>query len=127
MNEEELQDKIEKGLAGNSADDNAYRRVFDALKREPTFQLPADFAGAVLRKRQPAKPVEAGREIFWIYAGIAAFVIAAGISIFLTGFTLNFGVLRFLPSHAGLVIFGIAFIIALQWVDKRFIKRSSFN
>ena len=126
MSDEELQDKIEKGFIGDSLDDTAYRRVFDTLKKEPSFQVPANFAANVIRSMQPAQPTQS-RDIFWMVTGVFAFTIVAGISMVLTEFKFDFGELRFISSYSGLIIFGIVFILALQWIDKRLIKGAAFN
>ena len=124
MTDEELQNSIEKGFAGQGSDEEAYRRVFDTLKREPSFKLPSDFAGKVIRSLQPVPQPSAIRELAWLYVGLISFVIAAGIAIFLTGFTINLGVLKFISGYPGLILFGALFILALQWIDKRFVKKS---
>ncbi|HRI77903.1 MAG TPA: hypothetical protein PLR06_00075 [Cyclobacteriaceae bacterium] len=127
MSEEEIQNKIENGWVGEGPDAKAYQRIFDVLKKEPDFQLPADFADSVIAKWQPAQITSSSREIFWIFIGVAAFTIVLGIAVVLTEFTLNFGALKFLSDHSGLMIFGIVFVLTLQWIDKRFVKRTSFN
>ena len=77
----------------------------------------------VIHSMQPAQ----SREIFWMVTGVFAFIIVAGISMVLTEFKFDFGVLRFISSYSGLIIFGTVFILALQWIDKRFIKGAAFN
>ncbi len=123
MTDEESQNRIEKGIAGEGLDDQAYRRVFAVLKREPSYQLPPDFAAKVIRSMQLAPQQYTTLEFIWLYTGLIAFVIAAGITIFLTGFEINLGVLKFLSSYPGLIVFGALFILALQWIDKRFVKK----
>lgn len=53
--DEELQNKIEQGLAESNADAQAYKQVFKILKRDPEFNLPIQFADrlvSVLEKKE---------------------------------------------------------------------------
>ena len=124
MTDEELQNSIESGVRDESLDGKAYRRVFDALRKEPTYQLPSNFAIEVIRRMQPVQQTSTIRETVWLYAGIIAFIVAAGIAIFLTDFKINFGALTFISSYPGLIIFGALFILSLQWVDKKLVRKS---
>lgn len=123
MTDEELQNSIERGLAGQGPDGEAYRRVFDALKKEPSFKLSSDFASKVIQNR-PQRTTTS--ELTWLYVGLFSFVIVAGIAIFLTGFKLDPGVLNFISGYRGLIAFGALFILTLQWIDKRFVKKPTF-
>lgn len=44
LEDEEIQNKIEQGLAETSADAQAYLHVFKVLKKDPEFNLPIQFA-----------------------------------------------------------------------------------
>ena len=123
MTDEELQNNIEKGFAGQESDGEAYRRVFDALKREPSFKLSSDFADKVIRNRHGVPHSSATRELVWLYVGLFSFIVVAGIAIFLTGFKINLGVLKFISGFRGLIVFGVMFILALQWIDRRFVRK----
>ncbi len=76
---------------------------------------------------QLAPQQSAIHEFIWLYAGLIAFVVAAGITIFLTGFKINLGVLKFISSYPGLIVFGALFILALQWIDRRFVKKPTVS
>jgi hypothetical protein len=118
--EEKLQHQIEKGLVNESEDARAYQRVFDALKKEPDFHVSLPFADrivALIEKR------EEKRDYWWMAAGIFLTVIALIVSLALTSAHWSAGVFTFLSGYPGLVVFGIAFIILLQWVDKKVIKK----
>jgi hypothetical protein len=118
--EEELQHQIEKGLVIESDDARAYQRVFDALKKEPDFHVSLPFADRVLAIIEKK---EEKRDYWWMAAGIFLTVIALVVSLALTSAHWTAGVFTFLSGYPGLVAFGIAFILLLQWVDKKVIKK----
>ena len=118
--EEELQNQIEKGLVNESDDARAYQRVFDTLKKEPDFHVSLSFADrlvALIEKK------EEKRDYWWMAAGIFLTVVALIVSLVLTSPHWNAGVFTFLSGYPGLVVFGIAFILLLHWVDKKVIKK----
>ena len=118
--EEDLQRSLERDIPGSAdKDSQAYRLVFDALQREPEFQLSAKFSDNVLQRLAVAR----GRDQYtWFAIVILGFVIAAGVSIALTGFRPDFGFLRHISKYSGLFAFGAVFIIFLQWVDKKLVR-----
>ncbi|MEJ0054494.1 MAG: hypothetical protein WDN75_01905 [Bacteroidota bacterium] len=119
--DENLQNEIERGDASiNGIEAKAYRRVFDALKKEPDFSLPANFADHVIVRMEARK--ESSRDFLWMGAGVVGFVIAAIISVLLTNFKFDFGVFKFMAGYPGLVAFGVVFILGLQWLDKKLIR-----
>jgi hypothetical protein len=122
MNEEDIQTSMDNN---NPSDDRAYRIVFNALKQEPGYRLPSNFADGVLRRMGPATSKSSSQEMIWLYLGIGAFVVAAGVAIALTGFKIHVGAFRFVSGYSGLFIFGAAFILALQWIDRNFIRKHS--
>ncbi len=118
--EEELQHQIENGLVNESDDARAYQRVFDALKKEPDFHISFHFADrlvALIEKK------EEKRDYWWMAAGIFLTVIALIVSLVLTSPHWNAGVFTFLSGYPGLVVFGIAFILLLHWVDKKVVRK----
>ena len=121
MTDEELQDIVEKGSQGHGADERAYRRVFDTLKREPSLELSAGFASRVVSKLQYKS---SRSDVTWLAVGITSFLIAMIVAIALTGFTLNWGVFKFISGYPGLIAFGIAFVLMLQWIDKKVVRKS---
>ena len=125
MSEEELQNSIERGLAGNGPGELAYRTVFSALKQSPSYQLPSDFADRVLHRMEAVAEKSSSRELVWLYVGLISFIIAAGIAIAMTGFKINFGALKFISGYSGLLIFGAAFILGLNWLDKKIIHKTA--
>jgi len=119
--EEELQNQIEKGLVDESSEDaRAYQRVFDALKKEPDFHVSLPFADRLLAL---VDKKEEQRDYWWIAAGIFLIVIALIISLVLTSAHWTSGVFTFVSGYPGLIGFGVAFILLLQWVDRKVIKK----
>lgn len=119
--EEQLQHQIENGLVNDSNEDSrAYQRVFDALKKEPDFHVSLPFADRVvaLIEKKDEK-----RDYFWMAAGIFLIVVTLIVSLVLAKVRWTAGVFSFLSGYSGLIIFGIAFILLLQWVDKKIIHK----
>lgn len=120
--DEELQAEIEKGHAGgDSPDSKAYQKVFDALKKEP-YQLPATFADSVVSRIQASSP-GLSNDYFWFGLGIFTFITAALIATTMTDFKISFGAFKFVSGYSGLLLFGLAFILLIQWFDKQFVRR----
>lgn len=121
MTEEQLQQNIEEGLPIKSdADALAYRKVFDALRKEPTYALPPNFARSVVdRLLQMRARKEQRRDNLWLVLGVILIAIAMVVTIALTDFNPNVGVFTFLKSYGGLLLFGVAFVLLLNWVEKR--------
>jgi hypothetical protein len=119
--DEELQNQIEKSaLLGNDPDAYAYKKVFAALKQEPDFQLPVNFADKVVQKIEAKK--ELSVDFLWFGIGIFLFALAAIVAIVLTNFKVSFGTLKFISGYPGLFIFGFVFILFIQWLDKKLVQ-----
>lgn len=118
--EEELQHQIENGIVNESDDARAYQRVFDALKKEPDFHVSLPFADRVLAIIEKK---EEKRDYWWMAVGIFLTVIALIVSLVLTSAHWTAGAFTFLSGYPGLVAFGISFILLLQWVDKKVIRK----
>ncbi len=123
MTDEELQSSIERGDPLKSWDTAAYKRIFHALQREPDFVLPATFANSVI-SRLGASPIRDSKDMFWLYAGVTACLITLVVAILLTDFTFTFGTFRFISGYPGLIAFAIGFILGLQWLDRRFVRKA---
>jgi hypothetical protein len=121
MKDEELQDQIEKASSSvDGVDAYAYKKVFDVLKQEPDFHLPVNFADQVISRIETKK--DSSRDFLWFGIGIFMFAIAAIVAILLTDFKVSFGTFKFIAGYPGLFIFGLAFILALQWLDKKLVR-----
>ena len=119
--EEELQSQIEKQLNAEGIDASSYRKIFNVLKKEPTYSLPAAFSDDIIKRIEMTRPSTSSDRL-WFVLGIAGFVVAALVTILLTGFKLSAGTFKFLSGYSGLLIFGIAFVLLLQFFDKKFIR-----
>ena len=119
--DEELQNQIEQGLRNQDSDDaHAYQRVFNSLKKEPYFHVSLPFADrivALIEKKEERK------DYWWIAAGIFLSVIALIIALALTKVNWTTGAFTFISEYYGLVLFGIAFILLLQWIDKKVVRK----
>jgi hypothetical protein len=119
MKDEELQNKIEAGIPVQSDDGEAYRHVFTALKQEPAFHVSLPFADRILAKIEKR---EEQRDFRWLAFGIFLSVVALIVVLVITN-AWTVGVFSFISGYPGLVVFGIAFILFLQWVDKRVLRK----
>jgi hypothetical protein len=123
--EQELQNDIEKGLAGDhTLDTKAYSLVFSALKKEPDYHVALPFADRIILFLEKK---EEKRDYWWMGVGIFLSVIALIVTLAITQTQWTAGVFTFLSGYSGLVVFGIAFILLLHWVDKRVIKKHLVN
>lgn len=128
INEEELQKSIETGSAAeaNAADVDAYKKVFRALRKEPEIALSHNFADKIIARIIEKQKREEAKDLFWFGTGLFFLIVAFIATILYTGFSMNLGFLKDMSGYAGLLIFGIAFILVLHWIDKRilFSKKS---
>lgn len=123
MNDEELQRQIEQNAPVTGAEGRIYKSIFETLRREPDFNLSHSFADRVISRIESAK--ESKTELIWMGVGIFSFMIAALVAALMSNYELNFGVMKFISGYPGLVAFGITLILALQWIDKKFVRKSS--
>jgi len=125
--EESLQQQLEEGkLLSANAETRAYQKVFDALKQEPAFELPLHFEDCILQKIEANEKHAERRETYWLVAGVVSLVIAAIIGAVLVGFKPSFGAFAFLSRYTGLFVFAVAFILLLQWLDRKIVHRTTY-
>lgn len=122
--DEELQKKIEGGVTPDNEDldTRAYQKVFRALKKDPGYEIPGQFAENVLHRVVSKEKKGLFNDYFWFFAGILFVLISSIVTIMLTGFRLNFGFLTQMSDYKGLALFGIVFIIFINWLDKRLVR-----
>jgi hypothetical protein len=131
MSDEELQQNIEAGRNQDSSlEAEAYRKVFSALQREVDFTLSPSFINRVIQKIETQKNKEASRERWWFFGGLFIFLIGFVVALTQIDFTsVDFkpgvGVYTFITGYKGLIVFGVLFILALNYIDKKFIKPAS--
>jgi hypothetical protein len=119
--DEELQHQIDQGLINESSEDaRAYQRIFDVLKKEPEFHVSLPFADRIV---DLIEKKEVKQDYFWMAAGIFLIVVTLIVSLALAEIHWTAGVFTFISGYSGLIIFGIIFILLLQWLDKKIIKK----
>jgi hypothetical protein len=99
--------------------------VDQALRKEPAFKLSVGFADRVLMQLEARRAQADARDWIWLGLGLLGFVIAAVVGIILSGFSPSLGALTFLSNHGSLLVFGIVFIVILQWIDRRFVRKNA--
>lgn len=124
--DEELQNQFERGDFSNEGiDAQAYQKVFGVLKREPEYTLPVYFADRLVTLiESKEKDKEVSRDNFWLGLGLFSFVITLMLALALTDFKLSWGAFRFFAGYPGLICFAIAFILFLNWIDKKIIRKA---
>ena len=123
--DEELQNKIDRNdFTGEGIDAQAYQKVFDAVKREPEFTLPVYFADrliTLIESKEKAK--EVSNDNLWLGLGFFLFAVASIVVFGLTDFKMSVGAFEFFAGYPGLIVFAIAFILLLNWLDKKVIRK----
>ncbi len=120
--DEELQKKILAGGADDSADGLAYRKVFHAISTEPNFNLPINFADTVIKQIENREAKSVAYDLRWLAVGIFVLLLGAVVGGVLSGFKPSFGAFKFWASYPGLFVFSLAFILFLQWLDKKLVN-----
>ena len=113
------QQRAEAGQAPVSADERAYQHIFRALQKSPGSALPPGFADRVMQRIMQRQAAYNRAERAWFAVGVAVFVLAALVSVLLTGFRFQ---LTFLDPVKGLILTGIVMAVLFQWIDKRWIR-----
>lgn len=122
--EEEMQNRIANGKAGESADEIAYQAIFRALAKEQSSEIAPGIADRVILRLQKNK--EARKSSFDLIMAIMGgflFLIGLVVTIVVTGFRPDFGFLKAISDFKGLFIFGIAFIIVINILDKQLMRK----
>jgi len=119
--DEELQNRIERGnFSDDTLDQKAYQQVFASLKKEP-YVLPSSFADQVINRIENKSTLS--KDYLWFGLGLLLLVGGAIFAAVQSDFKLNFGVLRLPSGYTGLIVFGLAFILLLHYLDKQLIQR----
>jgi hypothetical protein len=128
MSDEELQKDIEAGGSLNSSmDAEAYQKVFKSLQREVDFTLPSAFTDRVIQKIELQEKRDASREQWWFFGGLFIFLIGFVVALTQIDFKPGVGVYTFIEGYKGLILFGIFFILVLNYIDKKFIRPVSIE
>jgi len=123
MSDEELQRKMEAGdHLDSSADAEAYRKVFSSLQREPEFMLSSSFEDLLIQRIAAQHAKESYRDGWWFIGGLFLFLIGFIVALVLIDFKPSMGVYTFITGYPGLIIFGMIFVLVLNYIDKKFIR-----
>ena len=125
-NDDELQKGVEAGnkFPAENLDAKAYQEVFARLKKEPEAYLPANFADHVVVRILERQRKSTSRDFYWLIAGVLLLTIALVVAVALTGFRPGLGFLKGMSSYAGLFVFGVAFILFLNRLDKKLLPKT---
>jgi hypothetical protein len=124
MTDESIQKLVENGNAAEGSEGDAYRMVFNALKKSPQFTLPSNFAHRVAAMA-PAHPKAFNWDKFFLISGCISFLLAMTYAIVSIHATFSVGVFSFISGYPGLIAFAIFFVVLLNWIDKKWISKST--
>lgn len=120
--DQQHQENVERGQVPTHEDERAYQVVFRAAVQPPRVDITPGFADRVMQ-RIAARQVAVGRrEWAWLIVGMVLMVLAAIVSMALTGFRFN---LTFLDPVKGLVAMGITMAFLFHWIDRKWIRPTS--
>ncbi len=121
--EERLQEEIESGKADGTLDSRAYQIVFEALGKTHASELPPGFADKVVMMVE--KEQRASTSILWVLASLAGILMVSlcAVAIALTGFKPDLGFLKSASSFKGILLFGVAFVLCLNAIDKFVLRK----
>jgi hypothetical protein len=131
LTEEEIQQLLEKGLPlpggdlppSSEADINAYRSLFDALKKEPPGGLPYDFSAKLVRRLQAEQGGAAdGRFYLWVLLGLLAAVAGACVFLAIQSRDSAAQMTGIVFKYKWGLIFALACFLVVQWLDQRLVK-----
>jgi len=117
ISDEHIQQQVEKGIPASGIDADAYKVVFNAIKKEPHLKLSSDFASKVAFRVTPEKSFNWDK--FLVVGGGIGFLLALIYAIASVEATFSFGAFTFLSSYQGLLVFGVIFVLGLNWLDKK--------
>jgi hypothetical protein len=125
MNDEELQKSIEAGktFPGDDLDAKAYQEVFVRLKKEPDVFLPAGFAEKVIVRIQQQQQKSTSRDFYWLAGGVFLLIVAMIVAMVFSGFKPGLGFFKGISAYAGVFVFGVAFILFLNRLDKKLLPK----
>lgn len=128
--DEELQKKVESGKPDltpeEEADGVAYRSVFTALEKEPSYRLPSNFASSVVAAIQAeVARREARKDKWWLALGLMGMVGALAYALISIDFAVGAGAFSFISGYKGVIVFTGVVILCLQIIDKYVFPRIS--
>jgi len=129
--EKEIQERAFESWTGSSgskglptSDEQAYHRVFDALREEPEVDIPIDFAQVVTSKAIRRKKVyDFFRNSMFIGTICALLIFATSIVLYLISDDLLLNIWLLLTGFKSYILFGISIVFVIQAIDKMLITR----
>lgn len=127
MSDEEIQKNFESGdIRRLSEKDRAsYSAVFRAISKEPSLRISDSFADRVVKKIMAQKKREARRDFVWLSFGVVFLVAGLIVTAVLAELRLELGFLKEMSGYAGVFIFGVAIIIAFNWIEKKTLSKTT--
>ena len=122
--DEIIQQQVETGHAPEGPEGDSYKIVFSALKKNPEFKLPTNFAHRVAAMA-PDRGKAFNWDKFFLISGCVSFFFALIYAIASIHTKFSAGVFSFISGYPGLIVFGIFFILVLNWIDKKWISKST--
>lgn len=125
MSDEEIQKNFESNLPldENDRDVASYRILFKILSREPAMRLSNSFAERVVKRIVAQKKREARRDMIWLSFGVVFLLVGLIVTAAFAGLQLELGFLKEMSGYAGIFIFGIAVILAFNWLEKKTLSK----
>jgi hypothetical protein len=122
--ENELQEKVERGLPVSGRDAEVYQQLFRVLAREKEISLSADFA-EIVAKRVTSKERKRVflEEHLLLLISVLSVLAGAAYCLMKTDASFSLGFLSGMSDYAGVFSFGIALILVLNFFEKRLISR----
>ena len=128
--EEELQSKIhnnESELDKTDPEIIAYKRVFQALSTSADYSVPLDFADVVIKKleaRQKRSVLQ--HDFLWLCLGVLLLLTGGAYTTITMKLKIDFGFLEDF-AYKGVLVFGVCFVAALNYIDRRVRRSSGFR
>ncbi len=132
-NDDTLQEWLEGGNAPQDADQNAayvmYRHVFEALRTEPAYALPADFSDRMVRLTASAATRRQTIRFYLWVATVCLITLLLGIvSVAFIDKPLITNLFAFVWQERWIFVFGAALFVLIQagdhWVKKHLLLRA---
>ncbi len=122
--DEIIQKQIEEGKAPEGLDGESYKVIFSALKKSPELKLPTNFAHRVAAMA-PGQAKTFSWDKFFLIGGCISFFFALIYAITSIHPKFSVGVFSFISGYPGLIVFVVIFILLLNWIDKKWISKST--
>ena len=126
ISDEDLQKSIESGNKNleDHPDARAYQEVFARLKKEPDSYLSPGFADKVIARIGEQQRRSTSRDFYWLAVGVFLLTVAMIVAIAFSGFKPGLGFLKGISAYAGVFVFGVAFILFLNRLDKKLLLKA---